>query len=237
MKKLILICAITWSYLLAAQIETNLDSLNRENSSDVVDLPNTSFRASLLYPMVGSFEFTVERFLPMNISIVVSPSVSYSERIGNPYYYYDDNRTHLSTGLDVGMRSYKGSLINSERTKANIYFEYSAGIDWSQYAGSYTVDESYYNYSTNTYIYQVSTHEVNEEVYDFRASLAIGTNFVFKRFLSIDSNIGLGFRYATYEMDSSIADDLDIGESITSVGFRGVVPKFTIAVGAANYKK
>lgn len=230
---LFFICSIG-SFLSYGQ---NDELLQDSVPSDVIDLPNTSFRASLLYPMVGTFEFTVERFLPDNKSIVVSPSVSYSDNIGYGYYYYDDNREFLSSGVDIAIRSYKGSMINRERTTANIYFEYGLGVDWSKYSGSYSSYDSYYDpllgYWTSVY----TTHEVNEEVFDFRGTLAIGTHFVFKRFLSIDSNIGIGFRYSQYSMDASVADDLDIGESILDVGYKGVVPKFTIAIGAANYKK
>ncbi len=53
-------------------------SVNDENVPfEVAELPDLSVRASLLYPVLGTFELSIEKFLPNNKSIVISPSISY----------------------------------------------------------------------------------------------------------------------------------------------------------------
>ncbi len=116
-------------------------------------------------------------------------------------------------------------MIDNPKMKANIYFEYAAGFDWSRYSGTL------YDWNWG------NTDEINEEVIDFKGTLAVGVHFVFKRFLSIDSNVGLGFRYSSYDIDDDLKRPLYIGENVTSVGYKGVIPKFTLALGAANYRK
>lgn len=190
----------------------------------VVDLPDFSVRSSLLHPLVGTFELSVENFLPNNRSIVVSPSASYKERFGYYYYYDSYDQEFISLGTDIAIRSYKGSFVDRPKTKANIYFEYALGVDWSSYSGTM------YDWNLG------GTFEIEEEVIDFKGTVAIGTHFVFKRFLSIDSNVGLGFRHSSYDMDDSVKRLLYIGSDVLDVGYRGVIPKFTIAIGGVSYK-
>lgn len=148
--------------------------------------------------------------------------------------YKDDNSSAYGLGFEMSYRKYLRDVFGRGKSHETLVYFYGS-VGYSYYDTDFTtIDEtnSYYNSSTSSWETETIYGETfDEHINKYTADIGFGLQFLVKRMISVDFNLGGGLRLA----DSNLSEtnwDIWAGD----YGHTGFVPKLSLAIGIVGEK-
>lgn len=184
------------------------------------ELPRTVAKINpgsfLTRSLQADFEFLSDK---KKMSLQFSPNGTIYQNSGDKAY---------GLGLNVAYRKYlREPITNKGKTQGAAYFYFSAGYNfYNTHYNQYTYDEvwngSYYD------VVETRTRH-GEQIHKYSADIGFGVQYIIRKMISIDMNVGGGLRYADSNNGESWWDDW-----MGDYGHTGFVPKIGIAFGVVG---
>ncbi len=193
--------------------------------------------------IVGRFEYSLEKFVTDNKSIVIDHGITV---LDDREYYYDEFNNQVFNGqavfgsnIGINMRKYFNNddeILSS--TRVLFYGEFGAKYffynrTFQDYEQTWYVDSAncYYDFFTNTYTcpsYSIQSRVTKKQkTHKFGADIGIGMSIVISEVFFVDFNLGGGMRYSISTPESNS----QYYYGLNTIDYTGITPQGHLKLG------